>query len=52
MCTNVCPAIILADSLIAKLNDLIIYDKISIEIIKGYKAKGTSGTNSLKNFTP
>jgi len=52
ICTNVCPAIILADNLIAKLNDLIIYDNISIVIIKGYKAKGTSGTNNFKNFTP
>ena len=49
--TNVCPAIILADNLIAKLKDLIIYDINSKIIIIGYNNKGTSGTNNFKNLT-
>jgi hypothetical protein len=40
----------LADNLIAKLNDLIIYDINSKIIIIGYNNKGTSGTNNFKNF--
>lgn len=48
--TNVWPAKRLALNLIAKLNALIIYDKISKIIIIGAKAKGTSKTKILKKW--
>jgi len=47
--TKVCPAIILALNRIAKLNALIIYEKISINISIGNNIKGHSGINIFKN---
>jgi hypothetical protein len=46
--TKVCPARILADNLIAKLKDLIIYENNSIAINIGNNANGASGINILK----
>jgi len=43
------PAIILALSRIAKLKDLIIYEKISMTIKNGNNAKGHSGIKIFKN---
>lgn len=50
--TNVCPANIFADNLIAKLKHLIIYENNSIIIIKGNNAIGHWGINIFKNSIP
>lgn len=49
ICTRVWPAMILALDLIAKLKDLIIWEKISVQISIGSNGKGHSGINIFKN---
>src|ERR1700733_10212538 len=48
--TKVCPAIILALNLIAKLKALIAYEKISIGTSRNKRGNGASGTKIFKNF--
>jgi hypothetical protein len=50
--TRVCPAIILADNLIAKLKVRIIYEKISMKIKKGIMKIGHCGIKVQKKSKP
>ena len=50
ICTNVCPANILAANRIARLKRRIKYENISIGINIGNKIKGHCGINICKNF--
>lgn len=50
ICTNVCPANILAANRIAKLKRRIKYENISIGINIGSKIKGHCGINICRNF--